>query len=520
MALRAALNVISGLTGDPRPTNPIVWPGNGTTTDLNRFIAETPNPVTLCGWTGAVGLPVIAMMPEPITSMSSTITRQDGSSIPTCGLYSGNTTGTPQAILAGDNATTIIPRDVLSPGVYTVTVNTQARTVTWSFTVDPAAGDITPPATTAAPFGQPSGLASVAPFRFLDSRSSQRSTRLLPGVPKRIHVGGQAGIPANATAIQANITALHPTTGNNTYLTVYPCTTIMPTVSTVNFGDDGAVANGGIFPLQDGTGDLCFYTPDGSDYIVDISGYYTASSGDRFTPRAQPERLADTRQPGGTTGSQPLAAGGTLEVFTGTGSHTLSIVAVNAAEYGYLTVYPCDMPMPVASNLNYTAGETRSNIAVVPASADGRVCVYSYGSTHIVIDRYGSYQNTSGSLAQLTTPFRLIDTRSRYQPEMWLTATNEALPGYHTVPVQVAGIRGIPAGINTVFVNLTIAGADSDGWALIAPCSTGGSVSTINFGAGAARANAAAVPVPASGQVCVTTQTRAHVIIDVTGWAI
>ena len=63
----ATLDVFGGMDWNaPRPAAPVVWPGNGTTTSLNHFIAETPNPVTYCGWTGGAGLPVIAMMPDHV----------------------------------------------------------------------------------------------------------------------------------------------------------------------------------------------------------------------------------------------------------------------------------------------------------------------------------------------------------------------------------------------------------------------------------------------------------------------
>ena len=53
----ATLDVLRGLGNDPRPANPILFPGNGTTTNLDRFVVESPSPMTFCGWTGSAGLP-------------------------------------------------------------------------------------------------------------------------------------------------------------------------------------------------------------------------------------------------------------------------------------------------------------------------------------------------------------------------------------------------------------------------------------------------------------------------------
>jgi hypothetical protein len=69
----ATLDVIRGLVSAPRPADPIVFPGNGTTTNLDRFVTESPSPMTYCNWTGTAGLPIIAMMPEAATNPSARI---------------------------------------------------------------------------------------------------------------------------------------------------------------------------------------------------------------------------------------------------------------------------------------------------------------------------------------------------------------------------------------------------------------------------------------------------------------
>ncbi len=54
----ATLDVLRGLVAPAVQTAPILFPGNGTTTNLDRFIVETPDPLTFCGWTGSAGLPI------------------------------------------------------------------------------------------------------------------------------------------------------------------------------------------------------------------------------------------------------------------------------------------------------------------------------------------------------------------------------------------------------------------------------------------------------------------------------
>src|SRR4051795_11824020 len=216
----ATLDVLRGLGPSPRPPNPILFPGDGTTTNLTRFIAETPSPLTFCNWTGAVGLPIIAMMPEAANGASASLTGPGGP-IDVCVLSAANTTGVAQQILQGDNAVVIVPRTILTQGTYSVNAGTTARNVSWSFTVDPAAAvrDTTVPV--AQPTAAPTGLAPLAPARIVDTRDGIGATRLVGGVGTRLQVTGQGGVPSDAKAVLANVTVTAPTAGG--FLTTWNC---------------------------------------------------------------------------------------------------------------------------------------------------------------------------------------------------------------------------------------------------------------------------------------------------------
>jgi hypothetical protein len=84
------LDVVSGLGTKQKRRTPIVWPGNGARTKLDRFIAETPSPVAMCGWGSGGGLPVIALMPEPALGVRASVTGPDGP-LQTCVLTAANT---------------------------------------------------------------------------------------------------------------------------------------------------------------------------------------------------------------------------------------------------------------------------------------------------------------------------------------------------------------------------------------------------------------------------------------------
>ncbi|MFP5488483.1 MAG: CAP domain-containing protein, partial [Acidimicrobiia bacterium] len=245
------LDVIRGIDlSRSRPSTPIVFPGDGATVPLNRFITEYPNPMTLCGWTGNAGLPLIAMMPNDVSSANSTITGPNGP-IQTCTLHQGNTgaDATARAILDGDNAVVVMPREILADGTYTVTVNSNGGNVTWSFSVDadgPLSHEPPPPPEpdVTGPTAGETQFEVVTPFRLVDSRQGKGTLRLRAGKITKLAVAER-----DVTAVSANFTAVKPS--GNGFITASNCTTELPTVSTLGYRPGQNVANQAIVPLQD-----------------------------------------------------------------------------------------------------------------------------------------------------------------------------------------------------------------------------------------------------------------------------
>ena len=85
----------------------------------------------------------------------------------------------------------------------------------------------------------------------------------------------------------------------------------------------------------------------------------------------------------------------------------LNLTAASPAAAGFVTVWPCDRPRPTASNLNVTAGTDRANLVLVAPDGDGEVCVFTSGTTHVVVDVFGWF----GDGFVGTTPTRVLDTR-------------------------------------------------------------------------------------------------------------
>ena len=147
--------------------------------------------------------------------------------------------------------------------------------MTWGFTVDPTAATGIMPLPTVSPVAGASAFTSVTPFRFADSRITLRSTKLTANVPKRIQIAGIAGLPSDATGFSANITTTDETGVG--YLTVYNCTAVPPTASTLNFYPSEPVGNAGLFPLGP-SGEICLVASKDANVIIDVTGYLRPSA--------------------------------------------------------------------------------------------------------------------------------------------------------------------------------------------------------------------------------------------------
>lgn len=520
----ATLDVVAGMTG-AAVTSPIVWPGNGTRTDLNRFIAESPSPVTECGWTGAAGLPLVALLPEDATGAAAQLTGPDGAVVTTCVLTAATSTNsTAKAILGGDNAVVILPRTELATGTQSVVLTTPSRTLNWTFTVDPAAadwstgggpagGEIEAPTGngTIAVDGLSAGFVPLPPQRLADSRSGAGVGRLAAGVPAPVQITGVGPVPAGASAVSINLTAVGPAADG--YLSAYPCDG-SPVVSSVNFSTAADTPNAALVPL-DGGGRLCLFSSVDTDVLIDVNGALLGDGAGRFVA-VTPTRLVDSRQ--------QLRAPGRLQVgdqlrVTVTGADSpvpaeattavLNVTAAEPANDGYVAVYPCGSSVPVVSSLNPRAGETRPNLVVVPIAADGTICFYTTSSLHLIVDVTGWVQST-GDRFSAVTPTRLADTRGVVR-----------IPANGTLRVAVAGARGLPPMATAIAANITAVGPDGDGYVTAYGCgTTPPPTSTLNLRAGRDTANGAQVQLGEDGGLCLFSTVGTDLIVDINGiWA-
>ena len=69
----------------------------------------------------------------------------------------------------------------------------------------------------------------------------------------------------------------------------------------------------------------------------------------------------------------------------------LNVTVTEPELAGYLTVYPCGIEPPLASNLNYVPGQTVANAVLVKVGEGGNVCLFNSTATHIVVDVMGYF---------------------------------------------------------------------------------------------------------------------------------
>jgi uncharacterized protein YkwD len=515
----ATLDVIRGLTSAPRPADPIVFPGNGTTTSLNRFVTESPSPMTYCNWTGSAGLPLIAMMPEAATNANASLIGPNGQPIEVCVLSAANTTGVAQQILQLDNAVVVVPRTTLAEGTYSAAVGTASRNVNWSFTVDQAAvAGVTPPSVALAT-STPTGFAPLAPARIVDTRLAQGASRLAAGSVTHIQVSGMQGVPTNAKAVLANVTVTAP--DGSGFLTMWNCSATRPEVSTVNFAANETVANTATIPL-DSNGQLCAFSTASADLVVDVGGYYSTSATGRYMP-ISPVRLMDSRVGVGTptrlAGGQvvELPVVGVAGIPNSATAVALNVTGVLPTLNAFITTFPCGA-MPSTSSLNPAAGKVTPNLVMAQVSSRGSVCFFTNTDIDLVVDAVGYVSSSATNRFTPSAPFRFTDTRDNYRIEVNAGQNGTALAANQTLVVQIAGVRGVPAAARAISANLTVVDATDRGFVTAWPCGDLPTASNVNYEVAAAVANAAELPLSSSGAICIYSSSSAQVIIDVNGW--
>ncbi len=126
----------------------------------------------------------------------------------------------------------------------------------------------------------PGGVVAVAPARLFDSRAGEFTvdgvglgSGVLPAKSTtRVQVTGRAGVPVSGVAgAVLNVTAVRSEGGG--FLTVFPCDEGLPLASNVNTWTSGQTVAGSVVSKLGATGEVCVYTSQRVDLVVDVSGW-------------------------------------------------------------------------------------------------------------------------------------------------------------------------------------------------------------------------------------------------------
>src|ERR1022692_2196052 len=278
----------------------------------------------------------------------------------------------------------------------------------------------------------------------------------------------------------------------------------------------------------------------GNFYGTTYSGGSFASYGTVFETTSAPPvpyqfvtvtpcRLVDTRPDhggsgpilGGTFRTFPIPQEGGCNIPATAAAYSLNVSVVPLGGLGYLTMWPAGVTLrPLVSTLNSVDGRIKASAAIVPAGTNGAVNIYVTNTTNVILDINGYFAAVSSSTLAFypLTPCRVADTRhSTYPPGLgppYLTGNQE-----RDFPILNATSCNIPASAAAYSLNFSVVPHGPLGYMTVWP--TGQSrpvVSTLNDLPAQTIANAALVPVGASGKVSVYPSNDTDLIIDINGY--
>lgn len=241
----------------------------------------------------------------------------------------------------------------------------------------------------------------VTPTRIMDTRADSTvgpySTPFAGAAKDRaLDVTGGV-VPDDATAVVVNVTGLRAS--ETTHLTVYPDGEPRPIVSNLNIGFGHVVPNLVMVKVGTGGNIRVFNNSGSADAIVDVVGYYRAGAGGKFRATSQPTRILDTRSGVGTAvgpvaagpgGVRTLLVGGANGVPANATAVLMNVTVTSPTTPSHVTVFPDGVAMPVASNLNFSAGQTVPNLVMVKLGTGGRLKVFNNaGNVDVIADVAG-----------------------------------------------------------------------------------------------------------------------------------
>lgn len=239
----------------------------------------------------------------------------------------------------------------------------------------------------------------------------------------------------------------------------------------------------------------------GANVVVPAKGEDSANaigdtSRDLVYVPVTPCRILDTRLAGGaiaanSTRSFDIAAAANFTAQGGSatncgvgnvggiGSAVINFTVVNPSIAGYATAYQFGGTQPLAATVNYTAGDIRGNLSIVPLDSDSAgndITVYSLAQSHLVADIVGYFAAPQASGLQCVETFaaetvaanNIFDFPIPSCPVGYaITGAGCRTPGFNEANWAINGLfrsspgvmAGYCSGLNTTSGVITVEGA-------------------------------------------------------------
>lgn len=332
-------------------------------------------------------------------------------------------------------------------------------------------------ATAAVAGGLPSGSAEAAvpgasvfsalprAVRVVDTRSPDRyAFHRFADNHIQLALAGRHGIPAEAVAVVATVTAVNRDVAN--FVTVFPSGTAVPLASNLNLPYPWEI-NANLVTCKLGSGAIDVFSNTPCHVVVDVTGYYVPVAGPvaagRYVGLDEAARVGDTR-PDYVAAGSIVAADLSAVVPPGATNAVINLTATECLEPGYCTVFPFhETEVPNASSLNWSwPGATRASAVIVPLGPERRIKIFTLSPAKLIVDVTGYF---TGEQAEVTTegtfvpldPVRILDTREPAQMDPQ-TPAGVLWPGW----VREATIPG-QAGTDAASVLLNLTGTRTRG---------------------------------------------------------
>ena len=355
--------------------------------------------------------------------------------------------------------------------------------------------------------------------------------------PMSFSIQGECSTGCGTRPGQATATAVSPASQ-----TASPSNQITITGTNLNLGTQVMLANdaqsASSYPIAEplsvnaaGTAltvqlDTANVTPGKYDLVLDQASYSVGTPSPGYLPGAYTvtaapapadsgfvsvtaSRILNT-QTGVGAAEARVAADGTVALkvagvggvpASGVNSVALELTAVDPAAAGSLVAYAGGATRPGTSDLSFAAGQTATNLAMVPVT-NGTVDIYngSGGAVDLTGDVVG-YTSTTGAGGQLST----IAQSQVYQTTLsgFTRAPSPGLGAGQSVSFAVDGVGNVPAsGVSAVVLQVTTTIPKVSGSLTVYPDgSARPAVTDESFTAGQTETSSVVVPVAADGKV-------------------